>query len=91
MASHITGLLDLVDVLHGDKLDEKEAKQLEAYLNGCLLPVVFFCSRKLAKRPLAKMKWSKYSAISTSRCDQFRRRMRLLLTTATHTLSLRVS
>lgn len=38
----ITGLLDLVDRLQGDKIDEKSARQLETLLNGCLLPVVFF-------------------------------------------------
>src|SRR5579883_125629 len=38
----ITGLLDLVDLLQSGKLEEDEAKQLESFLNSCLLPVVFF-------------------------------------------------
>jgi hypothetical protein len=38
----VTGLLDLVDLLQGEKLSEEESNHLQSKLDGCLLPVVFF-------------------------------------------------
>jgi hypothetical protein len=38
----ITGLLDLVDILTGEKIPEEEGAQLRKWLDQCVLPVVFF-------------------------------------------------